>query len=64
MANLMVEGKLLSLDNAQRLLADMRHRQLECARQGKIKQSADYALKAQRLRCAIEKRLQQMKHAS
>ena len=58
-ANLMVEGQLLSLDNAQRLLADMRCRQLECARQGKIKQSADYALKAQRLRKAIDHRLQQ-----
>lgn len=59
MSNLMVEGQLLSLDAAQRLLADVRHRQLECARQGKIKQSADYALKAQRLRRAIEHRLQQ-----
>ena len=64
MSNLMVEGQLLSLDNAQRLLADMRNRQLECARQGKIKQSADYALKAQRLRRAIEHRLQQQQNAS
>jgi hypothetical protein len=60
----MVEGQLLSLDNAQRLLADMRNRQLECAQQGKIEQSADYALKAQRLRRAIEHRLHQQQNAS
>lgn len=63
-SNLMVEGQLLSLENAQRLLADVRRRQLECARQGKVKQSADYALKAQRLRRAIELRMQQQQHAS
>lgn len=56
MSNLMVEGKLLSLENANRLLADLRHQQLQCAQAGKMKQSADYALKADRLRCAIEKR--------
>ncbi len=62
-SNLMVEGQYVSLESAQRLLADMRNRQLQCAKEGKIKQSADYALKAQRLRKAIELRLKQQ-HAS
>ena len=58
MSNLMVEGTLLSLENANRLLADLRHQQLQCAQAGKMKQSADYALKANRLRRAIETRMQ------
>ena len=56
MLDLMVEGKSLTLINAQRMLADMRRRQLACALAGKIEQSADYALKAQRIRRVIELR--------
>ena len=51
----MVEDKTFTLASAQRLLADMRRCQLQCALAGKIEQSADYAFKAKCIRRVIER---------
>ncbi len=57
MESLLFDVTVLSVEKTQKVLANLRHRQLELALAGKIEQSAEYAKKAGQVRQAIQARL-------